>query len=80
MDGLIEFSGKAAFAAWRKEERMPSPSFFLDAQLRFHDKWLKIDLQVNEAAELAHAEFLIPAFLLLIIILRITVSHFYFSN
>ncbi|KAJ0032136.1 hypothetical protein NQD34_002217 [Periophthalmus magnuspinnatus] len=24
---------------------MPSPSFFLDAQLRFHDKWLKIDLQ-----------------------------------
>jgi len=26
---------------------MPSPSFSLDAQLRFHDKWLKIDLQVN---------------------------------
>lgn len=25
---------------------MPSPSFTLDAQLRFHDKWLKIDLQV----------------------------------
>ncbi|KAG9277232.1 E3 ubiquitin-protein ligase HERC2 isoform X1 [Astyanax mexicanus] len=24
---------------------MPSPSFSLDAQLRFHDKWLKIDLQ-----------------------------------
>uniref|UniRef100_A0A3P8VEV0 RCC1-like domain-containing protein n=1 Tax=Cynoglossus semilaevis TaxID=244447 RepID=A0A3P8VEV0_CYNSE len=24
---------------------MPSPSFTLDAQLRFHDKWLKIDLQ-----------------------------------
>ncbi|TNN35992.1 E3 ubiquitin-protein ligase HERC2 [Liparis tanakae] len=24
---------------------MPSPSFNLDAQLRFHDKWLKIDLQ-----------------------------------
>ncbi|KAB5583793.1 hypothetical protein PHYPO_G00099730 [Pangasianodon hypophthalmus] len=37
--------GKAAFAARRKEDRMPSPSFFLDAQLRFHDKWLKIDLQ-----------------------------------
>lgn len=27
---------------------MPSPSFTLDAQLRFHDKWLKIDLQVSE--------------------------------
>lgn len=26
---------------------MPSPSFTLDAQLRFHDKWLKIDLQVS---------------------------------
>lgn len=26
---------------------MPSPSFTLDAQLRFHDKWLKIDLQVQ---------------------------------
>lgn len=26
--------------------KMPSPSFTLDAQLRFHDKWLKIDLQV----------------------------------
>lgn len=26
---------------------MPSPSFTLDAQLRFHDKWLKIDLQVH---------------------------------
>lgn len=25
---------------------MPSPSFTLYAQLRFHDKWLKIDLQV----------------------------------
>ncbi|XP_059922232.1 E3 ubiquitin-protein ligase HERC2 isoform X1 [Gadus macrocephalus] len=24
---------------------MPTPSFTLDAQLRFHDKWLKIDLQ-----------------------------------
>ncbi|AWP11407.1 putative E3 ubiquitin-protein ligase HERC2-like [Scophthalmus maximus] len=24
---------------------MPSPCFTLDAQLRFHDKWLKIDLQ-----------------------------------
>uniref|UniRef100_A0A3Q3AY01 Uncharacterized protein n=1 Tax=Kryptolebias marmoratus TaxID=37003 RepID=A0A3Q3AY01_KRYMA len=24
---------------------MPSSSFTLDAQLRFHDKWLKIDLQ-----------------------------------
>ncbi|XP_078115961.1 E3 ubiquitin-protein ligase HERC2 isoform X3 [Sander vitreus] len=24
---------------------MPSPSYTLDAQLRFHDKWLKIDLQ-----------------------------------
>ncbi|KAK7880341.1 hypothetical protein WMY93_033015, partial [Mugilogobius chulae] len=24
---------------------MPSPAFSLDAQLRFHDKWLKIDLQ-----------------------------------
>ncbi|KAL7832768.1 hypothetical protein SRHO_G00297860 [Serrasalmus rhombeus] len=38
-------AGKAAFAAWQKEENMPSPSFSLDAQLRFHDKWLKIDLQ-----------------------------------
>ncbi|KAK0139773.1 E3 ubiquitin-protein ligase HERC2 [Merluccius polli] len=26
-------------------DEMPSPSFTLDAQLRFHDKWLKIDLQ-----------------------------------
>uniref|UniRef100_A0A4W5RG72 Uncharacterized protein n=1 Tax=Hucho hucho TaxID=62062 RepID=A0A4W5RG72_9TELE len=24
---------------------MPTPYFTLDAQLRFHDKWLKIDLQ-----------------------------------
>ncbi|XP_028301238.1 E3 ubiquitin-protein ligase HERC2 isoform X2 [Gouania willdenowi] len=24
---------------------MPSPSFILNAQIRFHDKWLKIDLQ-----------------------------------
>lgn len=39
--------GKAASAAWTAEGRMPSPSFSLDAQLRFHDKWLKIDLQVN---------------------------------
>lgn len=38
---------KAASAAWTAEGRMPSPSFSLDAQLRFHDKWLKIDLQVN---------------------------------
>lgn len=30
----------------RGEGKMPSPSFTLDAQLRFHDKWLKIDLQV----------------------------------
>ena len=36
----------AAFAARRGEGKMPSPSFTLDAQLRFHDKWLKIDLQV----------------------------------
>lgn len=36
----------AAFAAQRGEGKMPSPSFTLDAQLRFHDKWLKIDLQV----------------------------------
>lgn len=36
----------AAFAAQRVEGKMPSPSFTLDAQLRFHDKWLKIDLQV----------------------------------
>ncbi|KAA8589723.1 hypothetical protein FQN60_013088 [Etheostoma spectabile] len=35
----------AAFAARRGEGKMPSPSFTLDAQLRFHDKWLKIDLQ-----------------------------------
>ncbi|XP_023810269.2 E3 ubiquitin-protein ligase HERC2 isoform X5 [Oryzias latipes] len=36
----------AAFAA--KEERgkkMPSPSFTLNPQMRYHDKWLKIDLQ-----------------------------------
>lgn len=39
--------GKAASAAWTAEGRMPSPSFSLDAQLRFHDKWLKIDLQVD---------------------------------
>lgn len=44
----VFFVGKAAFAARRKEERMPSPPFFLDAQLRFHDKWLRIDLQVKE--------------------------------
>ncbi|XP_037554244.1 E3 ubiquitin-protein ligase HERC2 [Nematolebias whitei] len=30
---------------------MPSPSFTLDAQLRFHDKWLKIDLQRAFSAE-----------------------------
>lgn len=36
----------AAFAARRGGGKMPSPSFTLDAQLRFHDKWLKIDLQV----------------------------------
>lgn len=36
----------AALAARRGEGKMPSPSFTLDAQLRFHDKWLKIDLQV----------------------------------
>ncbi|XP_076870833.1 LOW QUALITY PROTEIN: E3 ubiquitin-protein ligase HERC2 [Brachyhypopomus gauderio] len=30
---------------------MPSPSFSLDAQLRFHDKWLKIDLQRAFSAE-----------------------------
>ncbi|XP_062251671.1 LOW QUALITY PROTEIN: E3 ubiquitin-protein ligase HERC2 [Platichthys flesus] len=35
----------AAFAARRGEGKMPSPSFSLDAQMRFHDKWLKIDLQ-----------------------------------
>ncbi|TKS74835.1 E3 ubiquitin-protein ligase HERC2 [Collichthys lucidus] len=35
----------AAFAARRGEGKMPSPSFTLDAQLRFHDKWLKMDLQ-----------------------------------
>lgn len=29
-----------------EEGKMPSPSFTLYAQLRFHDKWLKIDLQV----------------------------------
>lgn len=38
----------AALAARRGEGKMPSPSFTLDAQLRFHDKWLKIDLQVCE--------------------------------
>lgn len=36
----------AAFAARKGEGKMPSSSFTLDAQLRFHDKWLKIDLQV----------------------------------
>lgn len=36
----------AASAAGGGGEKMPSPSFTLDAQLRFHDKWLKIDLQV----------------------------------
>nr|XP_057930110.1 E3 ubiquitin-protein ligase HERC2 isoform X4 [Doryrhamphus excisus] len=30
---------------------MPSPSFNLDAQQRFHDKWLKIDLQWAFSAE-----------------------------
>ncbi|MEQ2287687.1 hypothetical protein AMECASPLE_015268, partial [Ameca splendens] len=35
----------AAFAARREEGKMPSLSFTLDTQLRFHDKWLKIDLQ-----------------------------------
>uniref|UniRef100_A0A3Q3DDM5 Uncharacterized protein n=1 Tax=Hippocampus comes TaxID=109280 RepID=A0A3Q3DDM5_HIPCM len=30
---------------------MPSPSFNLDAQSRFHDKWLKIDLQWAFSAE-----------------------------
>lgn len=29
-----------------EEGKMPAPSFTLYAQLRFHDKWLKIDLQV----------------------------------
>ncbi len=33
---------------------MPSPSFTLDAQLRFHDKWLKIDLQVCVREEVNH--------------------------
>ncbi|XP_017159836.1 E3 ubiquitin-protein ligase HERC2 isoform X1 [Poecilia reticulata] len=41
----------AAFAAGREEGKMPSPSFTLDAQLRFHDKWLKIDLQRAFSAE-----------------------------
>lgn len=46
--------GKAASAARRAEGRMPSPSFSLNAQLRFHDKWLKIDLQVNLGKGFCH--------------------------
>lgn len=46
---LSLFCRLTAFAARRGEGKMPSPSFTLDAQLRFHDKWLKIDLQVCES-------------------------------
>ncbi|RVE74076.1 hypothetical protein OJAV_G00037550 [Oryzias javanicus] len=35
----------AAFAAKRRGGKMPSPSFTLNPQMRYHDKWLKIDLQ-----------------------------------
>lgn len=30
----------------RGPDKMPAPSFVLDAQQRYHLKWLKIDLQV----------------------------------
>ncbi|KAL1023407.1 hypothetical protein UPYG_G00040470 [Umbra pygmaea] len=40
-----KLAGRAAIAARREGKKMPSSSFTLDAQLRFHDKWLKIDLQ-----------------------------------
>lgn len=63
----------AAFAARRGEEKMPSPSFTLNAQLRFHDKWLKMDLQVRLTSE--GRESWIDDYLSIVVIVRTVVSY-----